>query len=413
MNAPSIPAPKPRALRGAPIGFVEFVALIAALMALTALGIDSMLPALPAIGSSLHASSANARQLVITIFLLGFGVAQLIHGPLADRYGRKPVLAAALCLYVIANVTAAIAASFTLLLVARFIGGAAIAASRVVTVALVRDCYAGRAMARVMSLAFMVFMAAPIFAPILGQGILLIGSWRLIFWAIAGLSVIVLIWFWMRMPETLDPIDRLPLSIAQIGQGWWRSLIDRASLGYALASAALTGALYGFINSIQQIVFDVFKRPDLLIPLFAIIAGTMAITNLANSWLVIRLGTRRISHSALVVLIVVAGVHLALAWSDRDTIFSFALLQAMTMACFALANSNFSAMAMENMGAIAGAASSVQGFIAGVIGSLVGLAIGQSFNGSTAPLFAGFVIAGLIALVIVAIVERGRLFQPS
>ncbi|MBY0582460.1 MAG: multidrug effflux MFS transporter [Sphingomonas sp.] len=396
-----------------PLGFVEFVALVAALMALTALGIDSMLPALPAIGDSLRIDSENQRQFVISAFLLGFGLAQLIHGPLADRYGRKPILTGALALYVIANAVAAIAGSFDVLLAARFLGGMSIAASRVVTIALVRDCYSGRAMARVMSLAFMVFMAAPIFAPLLGQTVLLVGSWRLIFWAIAAIGAVVLAWFWIRMPETLDPVDRIPLSVPRLASGWWRTITDRWSLGYTLASTALMGALYGFINSIQQIVFDVFKRPDLLIPLFACVAMTMAVTNLFNSRIVIRLGMRRISHSALVMLIVVSAVHLAVAVSGHESIAIFAVLQAMTMACFALANSNFSSMAMENMGAIAGTASSVQGFVSVTAGSLVGALIGQSFNGTVAPLFAGYLIAALLALVIVAIAERGRLFRPT
>lgn len=124
----------------APIGFTEFVALVASLMALTALGIDSMLPALPAIGASLGVTSENHRQFVISAFLIGFGLAQLVHGPLADRYGRRPVLIVALSGYVLANLAAASATSFPLLLAARFLGGLCIAASRVVTVALVRDC---------------------------------------------------------------------------------------------------------------------------------------------------------------------------------------------------------------------------------------------------------------------------------
>ncbi len=397
----------------APLGFVEFVSLVAALMALTALGIDSMLPALPAIGASLHIATENQRQFVISSFLLGFGLAQLVHGPLADRYGRKPVLGGALALYAVANVIAATSASFPLLLAARFLGGVGIAASRVVTVALVRDCYSGRAMARVMSLAFMVFMAAPVFAPMLGQGVLLFGSWRLIFWSVAGITAVVLAWFWLRMPETLDPADRIPLSLPRLLSGWRQTVTDRFSLGYTLAATALIGALYGFINSIQQIVFDVFKQPNLLIPLFASVAVSMAITNLANSRLVMRLGTRRISHSALVALIVIAATHLLIALAGWETIPSFAILQALTMACFALANSNFSAMAMENMGAIAGTASSVQGFASVTAGAIIGALIGQSFDGTTVPLFTGYLVAALVALAIVAVVERGRLFRPQ
>lgn len=395
-----------------PLGFREFVAMIAALMALTALGIDSMLPALPAIGASLGVAADNERQFVITVFLIGFGLAQLVHGPLADRYGRKPVLGIALAAYVVANIVAAFSGSFVLLLVARFAGGVAVAGSRVVTVALVRDCYSGRAMARVMSLAMIVFMAAPIVAPLLGQAILLVGDWRAIFWGIALMSVITLTWFWRRMPETQRVEDRQPFSVARLMQGWRLTLTDRMSLGYTVASVGLLGGLYGFINSIQQIVFDTFKRPDLFVPVFASTAGAMAIANLLNSRIVMKIGTRRISHSALVGLTLIAGTHLAITWSGHENLWTFVVLQSLMMACFGLATSNFGAMAMEKMGHIAGTASSVQGFVTVVLGALLGALIGQSYNGTTVPLYLGFFIAGIFALGVVALAERGRLFRP-
>ncbi|OQW72145.1 MAG: MFS transporter [Proteobacteria bacterium ST_bin13] len=396
-----------------PIGFVEFVALVASLMALTALGIDAMLPALPAIATALNVGVANDRQLVIGVFLLGFGLAQLVHGPLADRYGRRPVLVASLSAYVIANLIAAFSASFMLLLVARFAAGMAIAASRVVTVALVRDCYSGRAMARVMSLAFMVFMAAPVLAPSVGELILLFGSWRLIFVMIAAISAVILIWFVIRMPETQRIADRQPLSIERLWDGWRQALTDRFSIGYTLAATALMGGLYGFINSVQQIVGALTGDNRLLVPVFIGVASMMALANLLNSRIVMRLGTRRISHSALVGLVLLSAVHLLIARLGAETIYSFAILQALAMACFGLATANFSSMAMENMGHIAGTASSVQGFISVTVGALAGAAIGQSFDGTTVPLYIGFLVAGLVALAIVAIVERGRLFRPS
>ena len=411
--ATAAPAIDARPADSPPLGFREFVALIAALMALTALGIDSMLPALPAIGESLGVAGANDRQFIITVFLIGFGVAQLVHGPLADRYGRKPVLGIALAAYVVANIVAAFSSSFVLLLVARFVGGTAIAASRVVTVALVRDCYSGRAMARVMSLAFIVFMAAPVLAPTFGQAVLLVGSWRMIFWGIAAVSAAILLWFWIRMPETQHAADRQPFSVGRLGQGWRLTLTDRYSIGYTLASAALMGGLYGFINSIQQIVFDIFKRPDLLVPIFAATAGMMAIANLLNSRMVMKLGTRLISHSALVGLIVLAGTHLAITLAGVENLWSFTILQALMMACFGLSTSNFGAMAMANMGHIAGTASSVQGFITVTAGALLGAFVGQQFNGTTIPLYLGFFVAGLVALAIVFVVERGRLFRPA
>ena len=397
----------------APIGFTEFVSLVAALMALTALGIDSMLPALPAIGESLGVGSENHRQFVISAFLIGFGLAQLIHGPLSDRFGRRPVLIVALAGYVLANLAAASATSFTLLLAARFLGGLCIAASRVVTVALVRDCYSGRAMARVMSLAFMVFMAAPVLAPSFGQLILVFGDWRLIFVLIAGVSGAVLAWFVWRMPETLPRDERIPLAPARLAAGWRTALTDRFSLGYTVASTALIGALYGFINSVQQVVQHLTGSDALLVPVFIGVASVMAIANLTNSRIVLRLGTRRISHSALVGFTLVSGVHLAIALAGAETIWSFALLQALAMGCFGLAGANFGSMAMERMGAIAGTASSVQGFLSVTGGAVLGALVGQAFDGTTVPLYRGFLMAGLFALAIVAITERGRLFKPS
>lgn len=399
--------------RRAPIGFHEFVALIASLIALGALGVDAMLPALPAIGEALRVPTENGRQYVIGAFSLGFGFGQLVHGPLSDRYGRRRVLLIALTGYVTANLACAAAGSFALLLAARVIGGAIIASTRVATVAIVRDCYAGRAMAKVMSTAAMVFMIVPVLAPTFGQGVLMFGDWRAIFAVIAGITVVVGLWFAIRMPETLDPADRTPITPARLLESATLVLRDRWSLGYMLASGVLLGGLYGYLNSVQQIMADTFGRPRLLTVVFAVTAGTMAVANLMNSRLVLRLGTRLISHSAVVVMIATTALHLALSWAGLETIWVFAGLQAVTMGCFGLAASNFSAMAMANMGHIAGTASSVQGFVSVVIGVLLGAVIGQAFDGTTRPLAAGFLLAGVAALVLVAITERGRLFRPA
>lgn len=407
MTAQDQPAP---ALPGAPIGFVEFVALVAALMALGALGTDAMLPALPAIGEALHVASENDRQFVVAAFLGGFGVAHLVHGPLVDRYGRRRVLLWAIAAYIVANALAAVSASYPLLIAARLAGGATVAATRIATVALVRDCYHGRAMARVMSIAFMVFMVVPILAPTVGQLVLLFGSWRTIFWVIAGTAALLLAWIAFRLPETLTAEATLPIHPGRILSGWAQALTDRASIGYTLAATMLTGSLYGYLNSVQQIMFDVFRHPSLLAAVFAGTAATMAAANLLNARIVMRLGTRRIAHSATVALILLSGLHLLLVELGHEAILTFAVLQALTMASFGLANSNFSAMAMENMGAIAGTASSVQGFIMITGGVLIGAVIGQAFDGSTAPMVAGFVVTGMIALACVALTERGRLF---
>jgi DHA1 family bicyclomycin/chloramphenicol resistance-like MFS transporter len=395
-----------------PIHFVEFVALIAALMALGALGIDTMLPALPDIGRDLNAS-ARDLPLVIVMFSGGFGAAQLIHGPPADRYGRRPVLIGSMVLYIAMNLVCAMAKSFDLLLVSRVCAGVAIAATRVVTIALIRDCYSGRAMARVSSLAVMTFMIFPIIAPSIGWFILLMGSWRLIFNVIAVVSVVIAMWFILRMPETLPADRRVPLEPELLIANWKRTLSDRLSVGYAAAVIGLQGALFGYITSIQPIVEKVFHMPDRLGLVFAACAVTMACGNLLNSRIVMWLGMRRISHGAMVVLIVAASASLLVSYLGLENIWTFVALQAVTMACFGLAASNCSAMAMLNMGEIAGTASSLQGFVVTTGGAAIGGLIGMAFDGTTTPLHLGFLMAGVVALALAAIVERGRLFRPA
>lgn len=409
----SDPVVSPERVDGPPIRLVEFVPLVAALMALGALGIDSMLPALPDIARRLHVDAILDGPLILTVFVVGLGVGQLIHGPLTDRFGRRPVLIGGLICYAVGNLLAGLASSFVLLLIVRFITGLAIASSRVVTIALIRDCFSGRAMAQVTSLAFMVFMAVPIIAPSFGQAVLLVGSWRLIFEVIAAAALACLIWFAARMPETLPRDRHIPLSLRTLARGWRVTLSDRYSLGYTTAAMIAQGAIFGYLGSIQPIMEHVFHRPALLGAVFAASAGTMAVANLLNSRIVMRIGMRRISQTALVVMILSSGTGLLVGRIGDEPLLVFVALQAITMACFGLATSNMSAMAMENMGAIAGTASSVQGFFGITIGGVIGWAIGRSFDGTTVPLHAGFLVAGVLGLLIAAIVERGRLFRPS
>jgi DHA1 family bicyclomycin/chloramphenicol resistance-like MFS transporter len=378
----------------------EFIALMAALMASNALAIDAMLPALPAIGDALGVAEDNRRQLVITAYLLGFGFAQLLWGPLADRFGRKWLLAGALILYGVFGLVAGLASSFTLLLAARALQGMAAAASRVLVVAVVRDRYQGSAMARVMSLVMIVFMIVPVLAPAFGQGVLLIGTWRHIFIGLGVYGAVLAVWMLLRLPETLTEANRRPLSLGKIGEAFWTVLRIRQSIGNTIAQTLLMGALFAFINSVQQIVFDVFGRPELIALVFAMIAGPMAFSSYANSRLVVRLGSRRILLIALSVFTAMGALHLGVAASVGENIWTFVLLQALTMACFGLIGANAGALAMEPLGHIAGTASSLQGLITTVGGALIGFAIGQSFNGTTLPFLIGFTLCGGAALLV-------------
>ena len=392
-------------------GFPEFVALIAMMMALNALAIDAMLPALPAIGDALGVASENGRQWVITAYLLGFGVAQILYGPLADRFGRKPVLMIGLALYIVFSLLAAFSPTFELLIAARVGTGIGAAALRVLAVSIVRDRYSGRTMARVMSLSFLVFLGVPILAPALGQLILTVAPWQWVFGVLAVGGTAFAIWAAIRLPETLHPEDRMPIQAGRIASAFRAALTNRRSIGYTLAITAISGALFGFINSSQQIFFDVFHAPGLFTVLFGAVAGGIAVASLLNARLVERLGSRLISHTALLGFILMSAIHAAVAVSGHETIWTFAVLQALTMFCFGFIAGNFGAMAMEPMGHIAGTASSAQGFISTTGGATLGFVIGQQFNGSTVPMTTGFVLLGLMALVSVLFAERGHLFR--
>jgi len=384
----------------------EFIALMAALMASNALAIDAMLPALPAIGDSLGVDAENRRQLVITFYLLGFGTAQIAYGPLSDRFGRKRLLLGGLVLYGLFATLAGLAASFPLLLAARTMQGVAAAATRVLTVSVIRDRYHGPAMARVMSLVMIVFMIVPILAPFFGQAVLAVASWRHIFIGLGVYGVLLAGWTLLRLPETLAPDRRRPLSFAAIADAVATTFRIRQSIGNTAATTLGIGALFSFINSVQQIVFDVFARPHMLPVVFAFIAGPMALSSWINSRLVMRFGSRRLLLIALTAFTSMAALHLTVAASFGETIWSFILLQALTMGCFGLIGANAGALAMEPLGHIAGTASSLQGVITTVGGALIGFAVGQSFDGTTIPFLIGFTGCGASGLAVATWANR-------
>ena len=402
--APSTVAAAPRpAMR-----FGEFVALVAMLQTSTALGVDLMLPALPAIGHSLRIATENDRQFVIGAYLLGLGSTMILYGPLADRFGRRKVILPGLVAFAAMSLLCSISGSFHMLIAARFVQGAAAAAIRTLAVAIVRDRYEGRQMARVMSLSMMIVLLVPILAPGIGQLIMTVLPWRGLFTALSLFSAGVAIWLCARLPETQPEENRAPLTFGRVAGALRIILTNRFSLGYTLCGSILYGALLGFIFSVQQIFELAFRRPDLLAPSYAVIGGVMAAGALSNARLVERFGTRRLSHSALIALIALAALHSLVALRGWESVWTLILLQSLQMFCFGLCWSNFNAMAMQPMAKAAGTAASTQSAISTVGGVVVGSVLGQSFDGTTKPIAVGFLIAGASALAIALAIERRR-----
>lgn len=412
MNAPrNHPAGQARQPTVTSLPFFEFVSLMAGSIALTALAIDLMLPALPQIGADLHVASANDRQWIITALMAGIGVGSLIYGPLSDRYGRKPVLCASIALFILANLVSMTATSFPVMIASRIAGGLFISANRVVTIGIVRDQYHGDAMARVMSLIFIVFTIVPILAPGLGQIILLFAPWQATFGLLVVLSVVVLIWVLLRLPETLSEENRIGISPRDLAAMFRTVASHRCAMGHTLAAGLMMGALTGFIVSIQQIMFDVFDAQRIFPLVFASFGLWMGAASFFNSRLVGRFGARQMSQGALIVQIALSGLHAILVWTGRETLVSFILLQGMCMGCMPFTMSNLGSIAMEPFARGAGLASSVQSFLNSMIASAIGAYIGARFNGTTIPLALGFMIAAIGALGVVIWAERGRMFR--
>lgn len=402
--------PSPITSGAAGPGRTEFVLLISSIMMLVAFAIDSMLPALPAIGRALAVADSADQPLIIGAFLFGFGIALLFVGTISDRYGRRGLLLASLVGFVIASLAAALAPSFSTLLIARACQGMAAAGGQVLVRAIVRDKYEGRAMAQIMSLASMLFMVGPIIAPSMGQAVLAFGNWRWIFIVLAGLGFLVWTWSFFRMTESLPPERRTLITVAAVTANAKTVLTDRLSVGYTLAMTATASALFGFLMSVQQIFEHTLKRPDLLPIGFAIMAAGMMGASLVNAAIVQRYGMRLIGHGALFVFTAFAGLHLLVASSGHESLESFVILQMLMMMAFPMMGGNFGAMAMERMGSVAGTASSVQGCVNNLISAIAGTLIGRAFDGTTVPLYTAYFVCGALALVIVFVTERGQFF---
>jgi MFS transporter, DHA1 family, multidrug resistance protein len=388
----------------------ETIGMVAALIAINAAAIDIMLPGLQQIGASLGEPDENRRQFVITAYLIGFGLMQIVFGPLSDRFGRRKPLMVGLAIYIAAASAALFVQSFEGLLLLRLLQGVGGAASVVIGIAFVRDQFEGPRMAEVMSFVMMVFLITPVIAPAIGQGIISLGDWHYVFTFMGGLAAFVFLWLVLRMPETLDAAKRRPFTPGSIVDGFGIVFSNRIAMFYILGTAFILGALFGFINSAQQIYVGVYGLGTWFPLAFGAVAAFMALGSFINGALVGRFGMRRMSHTALTMFFLLALILAILAWLGPVPFPVFIALFGGAMFFFSWIGSNFGALALEPLGHVAGTAASAQGAIQVVIGAVLGAFIGQSFDGGVLPIALGFVGLSLLSLICVLIAEKGRLF---
>lgn len=389
----------------------EFVALTAMLMALNALAIDIMLPALPQMGADFQVAQENDRQLIIVAYMLGFGVSQLLYGPLTDRFGRRNVLFISLFFYVVAAIWCVYATSFEMLIAARAFMGASAGGSRVIAVSAARDLYVGRQMAKVMSLVMIVFMSAPIVAPFFGQLMLKAMTWHGIFWVLAAFGAVMFLWVLIRMPETLPKDRRVPLNIPTMFRNYWKVIRTREAIGYTIASGFVFGGLMSYISSSEQLYHEVYDTGDWFALWFAGAAIAMTMSNLINSRLVERVGMRPISHSALIAFVVVSIIHAIIAMQGPVPFPLFYTLVILAFFCIGFQGPNYNAIAMEPLGALAGSGAALIGFASSFVSASIGGLVARQFDGTVTPIFIGHAIVGSLALLTIFITERGKLMR--
>jgi DHA1 family bicyclomycin/chloramphenicol resistance-like MFS transporter len=387
----------------------EFISLIAMMMATVAFSIDAMLPALPEIGANLSPHDVNQAQLILTSFVLGMGIGTFFTGPLSDAYGRKPVIIGGAALYILSAGVAWASSSLELVLFARVTMGLGAAGPRVVAIAIVRDLYSGREMARMMSIAMLIFTLVPAIAPMLGQFVIIFAGWRGIFAAFALFAVVISLWTMLRLPEPLARDNRrpfqVPLMLAAV-----REMIQHPTVRLSIVVQSLClSMLFTMLTMVQQIYDVIFDRADSFPFWFSLVALISGSASVLNAVVVVRIGMRRIVTWSLGFQILFSALMFTLEGAALPQPLAFGLFVAWQTAVFFMAGTtlgNLNAMAMEPMGHIAGMAASVLGAISTVVAAIIAAPIGLLFNGTLLPITLGILIMSCLGYVLMLRIAR-------
>ena len=382
----------------------EFIILVSIMFGMIAFGTDTMLPAFPDIAKDLELLNVNKAQLIISSFILGTGLGQLISGPISDTFGRKPIITIGLMIFILACIAAYYAETLEMMLVARFIQGLGISAPRTVTMALIRDLYSGRKMAQVMSLAMAIFVLVPALAPSIGQLLFINFGWRSIYMAFIAFALIGLLWLNLRQPETLPIEQRKKLSSTEFLSAFKVVITNTAVVKYTVTLALGFGALFGYLNSAQQIFVDTLGAGMKFPMYFAIISILAAPASFMNAALVMKYGMKLLATIGFALQIIFAIITILIINQDFISmewlLVIFISWSVMAFFLKGLYFGNLNALAMEPMGEIAGMASAIIGASATMLGILIAIPIGLAFNGTATPVLFGYITCSSLALIL-------------
>lgn len=392
-----------------PLSNAEFVSLLAFMISILALSIDAMLPALGAMAKDLNLENPNDIQLVISAMFVGFAIGQILAGPLSDCFGRKPIIYIGYIIFILGCLLSMTTESFEVMMVGRMLQGLGAAAPRIIGIAIVRDGYEGRAMARIMSIVMAIFILVPAVAPAIGQVILSFADWRAIFAMLLTIGVIAFCWFGMRQPETLAASERRTLSLKALWAGILEALSYRILLGYMTCAGLVFAGLLGYLNTAQQVFQEVYGTGELFAVYFGAIALAIGVASVLNSRLVMKLGMRYLSFRSVVVIAVFSILLLpvVIAFDGVPPLWLFMGWLFIVFFCFGMLFGNLNALAMEPVGHMAGLGAAVHGSFSTIIGIPFGWAIGALYNGTIYPLVVGFALLNVAAIGMMIWTEKG------
>ena len=377
----------------------EFVVLMAALMSIVALSIDAVLPALPDIGTYLNVTDTTDNPKLITSIFLGLGIGQLLFGPLSDSFGRKPIVYIGFIVFLIASVICATTKSFEIMLLGRVLQGVGLASPRTMCIAMVRDSYSGDYMAKILSVVVMIFILVPVIAPTLGQFLMQHYHWHSIFYFNLGFGILVMLWFWLRQPETLKDKYRITYRLSIFKTGTIAFFKIKPAVIYTLLSGLITGSFMVYLSTSQRIFEQQYNMKEEFPLIFASLAISVGLSTLLNSQLVVRFGMKKIVHTAMLGFILTSLLFVFVynfnTKPSIEILLGFFAIQFFTIGFLF---GNLRALAMEPMGHIAGIGSALNGFISTVMAVPIANYIGKFVIDSVTPLFIGFSICGIISL---------------